>query len=131
MRLTVVTTFGLIGTVTTGFLGMNIFAWSEQPIDWRIAAFATVLATTCVLTLYTVLKSRRLSRAARRHIRRAGGLARQAARAAWHLVRALIGSRCAMSVLARVLDDGAFEAIGTPGRDQRSSIANSPKRAGT
>jgi hypothetical protein len=31
----------------------------------------------------------------------------------------------------RVLDDGAFEAIGTPGRDQRSSIGNSPKRAGT
>jgi hypothetical protein len=32
---------------------------------------------------------------------------------------------------AQALDDGAFEAIGTAGRDQRSSIANSPKRAGT
>ena len=61
VRLTVVTTFGLIGTVTTGFLGMNLLAWAEQPIDWRIAVFAIVLAITCALTFYTVVKSCRLS----------------------------------------------------------------------
>jgi len=31
IRLTVVTTFGLIGTVTTGFLGMNLIAAADQP----------------------------------------------------------------------------------------------------
>jgi hypothetical protein len=61
VRLTVVTTFGLIGTVTTGFLGMNIFAWAEQPAGWRIVVLAGVLAATAALTLFTVLKSRQLS----------------------------------------------------------------------
>jgi hypothetical protein len=57
----VVTTFGLIGTVTTGFLGMNVLAWAEQPADWRILVFMLVLVATSALTLYTVVKSSRLS----------------------------------------------------------------------
>jgi hypothetical protein len=61
VRLTVVTTFGLIGTVATGFLGMNLLAWGEQPIDFRVLAFAIILAATSALALYTVVKSRRLS----------------------------------------------------------------------
>ena len=61
VRLTVVTIFGLIGTVTTGFLGMNLLAWAEHPTDLRILAFAFVLAVTSALTLYTVVKSSRLS----------------------------------------------------------------------
>jgi hypothetical protein len=61
VRLTVVTTFGLVGTVTTGFLGMNLFGWADQPVWWRIAAFVAVFIPTTVLTLYTVIKSRRLS----------------------------------------------------------------------
>src|SRR3990170_1775923 len=61
VRLTVVTTFGLVGTVTTGFLGMNLLAWSEEPIGWRIAAFLAIFVPTALLTLYTVMKSRRLS----------------------------------------------------------------------
>jgi hypothetical protein len=61
VRLTVVTTFGLVGTVTTGFLGMNLFNWSEQSTWWRVAAFMAVFIPTTVLTLYTVIKSRRLS----------------------------------------------------------------------
>ena len=61
VRLTVVTTFGLIGTVTTGFIGMNIFDWTEQPAWWRVAAFLTVFVPTALLTLYTVVKSKRLS----------------------------------------------------------------------
>lgn len=61
VRLTVVTTFGLVGTVTTGFIGMNIFDWTAQPAWWRVAAFFTVFVPTALLTLYTVVKSRRLS----------------------------------------------------------------------
>lgn len=61
VRLTVVTTFGLIGTVTTGFLGMNLIAWAEEPVWWRVAAFFIIFVPTAVLTLYTILKSRRLS----------------------------------------------------------------------
>jgi len=39
VRLTVVTIFGLIGTVTTGFLGMNLLAEAEAPMWWRIVLF--------------------------------------------------------------------------------------------
>jgi len=61
VRLTVVTTFGLIGTVTTGFLGMNIIAWAEEPAWWRVVAFMVIFIPTTMLTLYTIIKSRRLS----------------------------------------------------------------------
>lgn len=61
VRLTVVTIFSLIGTVTTGFLGMNILAWADQPTDWRIMSFIIVLAGTTALTLYTLMKSTRLA----------------------------------------------------------------------
>ena len=61
IRLTVVTIAGLIGTTTTGFLGMNLLAWAEQPTNLRILAFAFILAVTSALTLYTVVKSSRLS----------------------------------------------------------------------
>ena len=61
VRLTVVTILGLIGTITTGFLGMNLIAWAEQPAEWRVVAFFSVLVPTLVLTLLTVVKSRKLS----------------------------------------------------------------------
>lgn len=61
VRLTVVTTFGLVGTVTTGFIGMNLFDWTQESTWWRIAAFVSVFIPTAMLTLYTVMKSRRLS----------------------------------------------------------------------
>jgi hypothetical protein len=61
VRLTVVTTFGLVGTVTTGFLGMNLFAWADQSSLWRLAAFLAIFVPVTFLTLYTVMKSRRLS----------------------------------------------------------------------
>ncbi|MGE0022084.1 MAG: CorA family divalent cation transporter [Hyphomicrobium sp.] len=61
VRLTVVTTFGLVGTVTTGFIGMNLFDWTQEPTWWRVAAFLAVFVPTAFLTLYTVVKSRRLS----------------------------------------------------------------------
>ncbi|HJZ31014.1 MAG TPA: CorA family divalent cation transporter [Hyphomicrobiaceae bacterium] len=61
MRLTVVTTFGLIGTVATGFLGMNLFSHSDESAAVRLAIFLTVFVPTLLLTFYTVAKSRRLS----------------------------------------------------------------------
>jgi hypothetical protein len=61
VRLTVVTTFGLVGTVTTGFLGMNLFAWAEESALWRFVAFLVIFVPVTFLTLYTVMKSRRLS----------------------------------------------------------------------
>jgi Mg2+ and Co2+ transporter CorA len=61
VRLTVVTTFGLIGTVATGFLGMNLLALSDQPLPERILYFVAVLIPTIVLTFYTIVKSKRLS----------------------------------------------------------------------
>ncbi len=40
VRLTVVKIFGLIGTITTGFLGMNLLAEAESPLAavWRRGA---------------------------------------------------------------------------------------------
>jgi len=61
VRLTGVTTFGLIGTVATGFLGMNLFALSEEPALMRIAYFIIVMIPVAVLTFYTIVKSKRLS----------------------------------------------------------------------
>ena len=61
VRLTVVTIFGLAGTVATGFLGMNLFSWTEEPVGWRAVAFFCVFVPVLLLTLYTVTKSQRLS----------------------------------------------------------------------
>jgi len=61
VRLTVVTTLGLIGTVSTGFLGMNLIAEAGQPLGTKLAYFALVFLPTLVLTLYTVVKSKRLA----------------------------------------------------------------------
>ncbi len=61
VRLTVVTTFGLIGTVVTGFLGMNLLALTEAPLLKKIGYFMLVLIPTCAVTYYTILKSKRLS----------------------------------------------------------------------
>ena len=61
VRLTVVTLFGLIGTVTTGFLGMNLLAEADAPL-WRKALwFVVVFIAASWLTLYTLVKSSRLS----------------------------------------------------------------------
>lgn len=61
VRLTVVTTFGLIGTIATGFLGMNLIAAADRPLAGRILAFVLVIGATSALTLYTLVKSKRLS----------------------------------------------------------------------
>ncbi|MEK9142561.1 MAG: hypothetical protein AAB308_16010, partial [Nitrospirota bacterium] len=61
VRLTVVTTVGLIGMATTGFLGMNLIAEADIPFINKLFIFLCVLIPTTAVTVYTVLKSRRLS----------------------------------------------------------------------
>lgn len=61
VRLTVVTTFGLIATVTTGFLGMNLLAAADDPLSLRALWFVLAFAGTTLLTLYTLMISKRLS----------------------------------------------------------------------
>lgn len=61
VRLTVVTIFGLIGTVTTGFLGMNLIAEPDAPLPKKLFYFLLVFVPTIVLTFYTIVKSKRLS----------------------------------------------------------------------
>ena len=61
VRLTVVTIFGLIGTVATGFLGMNLFALADRSAFERFVIFMVVLIPTAALTFYSVRKAKRLS----------------------------------------------------------------------
>jgi hypothetical protein len=61
VRLTVVTILGLIGTITTGFLGINLIAAAEQPLAWRLAFFVVVMLATTALTAFTIVRSKRLS----------------------------------------------------------------------
>jgi hypothetical protein len=61
VKLTVVTTFGLIGTVATGFLGMNLIAEAESSLAKRLLYFFVVLAGATAITLYSVAKSKRMS----------------------------------------------------------------------
>ncbi|MDM4767936.1 CorA family divalent cation transporter [Pelomonas sp. SE-A7] len=61
VRLTVVTIFGLVGTITTGFLGMNLLAEAEAPLSRRFWIFMLTLLVTVALTVYTMAKSKRLS----------------------------------------------------------------------
>ncbi|MBI5279465.1 MAG: hypothetical protein HY854_23740 [Burkholderiales bacterium] len=61
VRLTVVTIFGLIGTVTTGFLGMNLVAEADAPRWEKLLYFLLVFVPTIALTFYTIVKSKGLS----------------------------------------------------------------------
>ena len=61
VRLTVVTTFGLIGTVATGFLGMNLLALAESTLLEKLGYFILVMIPVAMLTFYSIVKSKRLS----------------------------------------------------------------------
>jgi hypothetical protein len=61
LRLTVVTVFGLIGTVVTGFWGMNLVYATDEPWLTRIALFTVSTIVTTMITFYTVVKSKRLA----------------------------------------------------------------------
>jgi len=61
LRLTVVTIIGLIGTVASGLLGMNIIAEADKPLAERFVVFAIAVAITIVLTGLSVVYSKRLA----------------------------------------------------------------------
>jgi CorA-like Mg2+ transporter protein len=61
LRLTVVTILGLIGTVATGFLGMNLIAAADEPLALRLIAFVAILAATFVVTIFLISRARRLA----------------------------------------------------------------------
>jgi hypothetical protein len=61
VRLTVVTFFGLIGTVTIGFLGMNLVDLSEGEWHEKLLTMIAVFVPIAALTIYTAAKSQRLS----------------------------------------------------------------------
>ena len=87
LRLTVVTIFGLIGTVATGFLGMNLLAEAHRPLIWRILFFLVVLDRD---QRHHDVHDREIeaSRGFPRHtVRRARELAREVALAGPHLDR--------------------------------------------
>jgi hypothetical protein len=57
----VVTIIGLIGTVASGLLGMNLIAEADEPVVKRIVVFAVTLVATIVLTGLSVVYSKRLA----------------------------------------------------------------------
>lgn len=61
LRLTVVTVFGLLGTVATGFLGMNLLSEADEPLAWRVLLFVLTLVATGAITILTVVKSKVLA----------------------------------------------------------------------
>ena len=61
VRLTVVTILGLVGTVTTGFLGRNLLAEADAPLARKLCIFVGTFVITTVLTFYTIGQSKGLS----------------------------------------------------------------------
>ncbi|MCC8986307.1 MAG: hypothetical protein LM523_01100 [Candidatus Contendobacter sp.] len=61
VRLTVVTTLGLIATVSTGFLGMNIFDETSNPVSVKLLIFVMVLIPSILLVNYAVANAKVLS----------------------------------------------------------------------
>lgn len=61
VRLTVVTTFGLIGTVASGILGMNVFDLAADDWPARIGYVTVSLIPVAILTIYTIVKAQRLA----------------------------------------------------------------------
>jgi hypothetical protein len=61
LRLTVVTIFSLVGTIATGFLGMNLIDETSQPFHVKVLYFLGVTIPAVIVTLFTVQKSGPLS----------------------------------------------------------------------
>ena len=61
VRLTVVTVFSMVAAVVTGFFGMNLLAFADQPLNSRVEFFLIVTLITTVLMLVTLLYSKRIS----------------------------------------------------------------------
>lgn len=61
IRLTVVTAFGLIGTIVTGVLGMNLFAYADISPLQKWVYFIVAFIPITFLVFYAIVKSKRLS----------------------------------------------------------------------
>ncbi len=60
-RLTVVTIVGLVGTIATGFLGMNLLDEANNPLPVKATYFGLVIGVTLILTSLTIVFSRSLA----------------------------------------------------------------------
>jgi hypothetical protein len=61
LRLTVVTILGLIGTVATGVLGMNLLDETQSSVGFRVMLFMLTLGAIMALTFATMSQSKRLA----------------------------------------------------------------------
>jgi hypothetical protein len=61
LRLTVVTIFGLVGTIATGLLGMNLLDESGASLSRRIGLIALTVAVVLMLTVFSIVRSKRLA----------------------------------------------------------------------
>jgi len=61
MRLTVVMACSAVGTVATGFLGMNLYSHADLPTATKVWIFLAVFIPVTALGLYTVIISKRLA----------------------------------------------------------------------
>src|SRR4029077_5650771 len=61
VRLTVVTVFGMIGTVVTGIFGMNLFAFADIPLQLHLVVLAVSIVVVTALLFYTLAKSKGLA----------------------------------------------------------------------
>jgi hypothetical protein len=61
LRLTVVTIFGMMASITTGFLGMNLIDETRTSLPVKLFYFMLIALPAALVTLYAVLRSRRLS----------------------------------------------------------------------
>lgn len=61
VRLTVSTIFGMMATVTSGFLGMNLIAEADATWGLKLLYFLMVGVPSVMLALFVILKSKRLS----------------------------------------------------------------------
>ena len=62
VRLTVVTMMSILGTVTTGVLGMNVFAEAESHWLYKLGLVAFALAGTTLITYVVLRRSLSLAR---------------------------------------------------------------------
>jgi len=61
VRLTVVTVFGLLGTVVTGVFGMNLFDFPGIPLPVQVVLFVVIGALVTFTLFYTLAKSKALA----------------------------------------------------------------------
>jgi len=61
VRLTVVTVFGLIGSVVTGIFGMNLFGFADMSPRMQVLTLVAVTVGVAALLFYTLAKSKRLA----------------------------------------------------------------------